>query len=189
MVVVRKEDQREDILAMVNHKSEIMTQRKLNNTIHRAAISFIAAFCLILVGCGKSDEVVYTQFAAIDASGWERMGCVEFKLDSAVNVDDRCDVLLVVRHSNEYRYRSLCLTVEEMSLRHDVKVDTIEIPLATPSGEWQGRGSGRLYEVVDTLCRNVTLSADHLWTVGHAMRENPLVGVNDIGIVIKRRNN
>lgn len=153
-----------------------------------AAINIIAAFCLLLSSCINSDDIVYTDFQSVDEDGWVNNQYIEFQLDSVVNQQADVDVLLVVRYSEGYDYELLCLVNEEIVSTCDVKTDTIEIKLADSDGRLIGRGQNGLYEVVDTLHRNLRINDYYSLSLAHGMREKSIKGINDIGIIIKKHN-
>ena len=141
-----------------------------------AAINIIAAFCLLLSSCINSDNILYTDFQSVDEDGWVN------------NQQADVVVLLVVRYSEDYDYESLCLVKEEIVSTCDVMTDTIEIRLADPDGRLIGRGQNGLYEVVDTLHRNLRINDYYSLSLAHGMREKSIKGINDIGIIIKKHN-
>ena len=153
-----------------------------------AAIYIIAAFCLILSSCVNSDNIIYSNFKSIDVDGWSNSQYLEFQLDSIADGGVVVDVLLVVRHSENYDFESLCLVKEEVISNCDVRTDTIEIRLADSEGRLMGRGHNGLYEVVDTLHSSVKIEDNYLLSISHGMREKLIVGVNDIGIIIRKQN-
>lgn len=156
--------------------------------LHRAAVLVIAALCLILPGCNDSSDVLYSRFMAVSPEGWNRLEYLEFLFSDTVEFADKgkkCDVLLVVRHSEEYDYSSLWLAVETPKEGGDVCTDSVEIVLADEEGKWLGKGQGRLYEKADTICSDTILPIDYMISICHAMRDENLKGINDVGVIIK----
>lgn len=155
-----------------------------------AALLVIAAFCLLGVGCVKSDNVAYSKFLAVSEDGWSRMDCANFLVadgDTIIQLADSTlyDVIMVVRYTNEYPYQQLYLSVEEMYHVGEFVTDTVAFDIAYPDGRLLGGVQGGLHESVDTLRRAVRLSRDYSLTVSHCMSEELLQGVSDVGILIK----
>jgi gliding motility-associated lipoprotein GldH len=65
--------------------------------------------------------------------------------------------------------------------------DTITITLADAYGKWIGNGNYGIYEKTDTIYRNVKMDLGYQISVSHAMHEELLSGISDVGIVLKRK--
>lgn len=151
-----------------------------------AAIFFIAAFCLLISGCVNSDNVVYSRFKALSDQEWHKGQYLEFEIDSLVEKDADYDVLLVIRHNDTYKYKTLCVVVEEY-MRGEIELaDSIDINLVNTDGKWRGKGQYGLYEIVDTLRRDEQLSESYLVSLCHGMKREIVEGITDVGIVVKR---
>lgn len=153
-----------------------------------AAIYFIAAFCLLLSGCVNSDDVVYSQFKSLSNQEWNKGHYLEFEIDSIADAKSNYDVMLVVRHNDTYKYKSMCVVVEEFVQGESETTDSIDIKMSNDEGRWTGRGQYGLYEVIDTLKSNEQLSEHYLISVCHGMRSEIIEGVSDIGVIVKSNN-
>jgi gliding motility-associated lipoprotein GldH len=61
--------------------------------------------------------------------------------------------------------------------------------LAESDGRWLGNSAGNLYGQTVLLRENFTFpdTGKYVFSVGQSMRENPLRGINDVGIKIIKR--
>ena len=125
-------------------------------------------------------------FHAIDVdSGWNSQMPLVFT--PAYGDSDKCyDITLVVRHTNQYAYANLSLTV-------DLLADTALAPrrrnvvfsLADSAGNWQGAGFGALYQVKTTIARQVSPRDTRRVAVWQTMADVATVRqIADVGIIV-----
>lgn len=136
--------------------------------------------CLILaaVGCGPGPVAV--DAAELDPDGWLATDTVRltFEVDQP---DHRHDLQFGLRHSEDYPYSNLYLFVRLDYPNGRTLTDTLECPLASPSGEWYGEGSRWIDQRIGYK-RGVgfPLPGEYTLQVVHAMRQDPLPGMAEV---------
>lgn len=136
--------------------------------------------CLILaaVGCGPGPVAV--DAAELDPDGWRATDTVRltFEVDQP---DHRHDLQFGLRHSEDYPYSNLYLFVRLDYPNGRTLTDTLECPLASPSGEWYGEGSRWIDQRIGYK-RGVgfPLQGEYTLQVVHAMRQDPLPGMAEV---------
>ncbi len=136
--------------------------------------------CLILaaVGCGPGPVAV--DAAELDPDGWRATDTVRltFEVDQP---DHRHDLQFGLRHSEDYPYSNLYLFVRLDYPNGRTLTDTLECPLASPSGEWYGEGSRWIDQRIGYK-RGVgfPLPGEYTLQVVHAMRQDPLPGMAEV---------
>ena len=136
---------------------------------------------LLLCSCDRS--TIYSSAYTLPASGWDMDSAVHF--DFKVNEPATAyDVVIFVRHRDNYPYQNMWLIVENMP---SATADTIEFYLADQRGRWLGSGMGKTkqmpvlyeqnYHFADSCCS---------MSIRHAMRDETLHGVSDIGLRITK---
>ena len=93
-----------------------------------------------------------------------------------------------LRHTTEYRYANLYVLMRlkgnglKKTLRYQFKV-------AQPNGEWIGKGSGDIYTNVFPLLKDYRFPKNGKYEIEieQNMRDNPLVGISDIGILVREK--
>lgn len=136
--------------------------------------------CLILaaVGCGPGPVAVDS--AELDPDGWLATDTVRltFEVDQP---DHRHDLQFGLRHSEDYPYSNLYLFVRLDYPNGRTLTDTLECPLASPSGEWYGEGSRWIDQRIGYK-RGVgfPLPGEYTLQVVHAMRQDPLPGMAEV---------
>lgn len=99
---------------------------------------------ILFASCGQSPY--YQQVETIPQNVWTNKYRPHFKF----NISDTTaayDMFFIIRHTEAYPYSNIWLW---MSVKKpgDTTFERmrIEIPLATPAGQWEGRGMGELWE-------------------------------------------
>lgn len=154
--------------------------------IKRFFIPVFVAFMLAFYAC-KTDKL-YEEYRTIDPSGWNKDSVALFSF----NVDKtylNYNLFLDVRNRGDYANSNLWLFVDITAPDYTCIHDTIEYQLAFPSGKWTGKGTGGIYTNQFPFRENVFFPIAGTYTISirHAMRNEPLTGISDIGFGVKRR--
>ncbi len=148
----------------------------------------ILLLSLILLTACDSDTM-YHSFLHVSKEGWKKSDTLTFKApitDSLATYR----ISVEVRNRIDYPYRNLCLFISHNTQDSTVFVtDTIQYSLADESGKWLGTGVGNLYQ---SVCSSYTFiaprrSGNLIFKLSHGMKDNVLIGINDVGIEIKRK--
>ena len=137
---------------------------------------------LALSSCQQ--RVVYSDFRTLPIEGWHEDSVLTFETDMQDSVGTY-DVLIVVRHTNQYAYQNLWLFVENCTDLGISQRDTIEATLADDYGRWLGSGINR-YELPLLYIKNSPAhTCPRRFTIQHGMRTEWLKGITDVGVVIR----
>lgn len=156
----------------------------------KRSLLIIFACILLLCGCG-GDDVVYSEFHDHPSDGWRRMTVLSFDpcpFDSATDIGSH-EIEIILRHNDAIPYDSLWVAVEETSFGTTIHRDTIPVALSNAEGEWLGRGTHGVYEVSKSLRTYKRLPSGYEITLGHAMKQERIPGIINVGIRMKRFNN
>jgi gliding motility-associated lipoprotein GldH len=92
-----------------------------------------------------------------------------------------------LRHTTDYRYANLYVV---MHLKGNGlnKSTRYQFKLAKNDGEWLGKGSGDLYTYNFPLLTNYRFAKPGKYEIEieQNMRDNPLIGISDIGITVAK---
>ncbi len=146
---------------------------------------FSVIFFLIFMSCDKSE--LYNYSYRIGPQGWHWDDELVYTFD----VEDTTSTytcFVDIRNTTDYIYSNVYLSMTTIYPQGEVAVDTnLEFKLAMPDGQWLGRNNGRFVSGRYPLCRfNFPEPGTYQIKIGQAMRDTVLVGINDVGIVIKR---
>ncbi len=139
---------------------------------------------LFLVACDKN--VVVDVYEHIDNSvwTWDDFKSYTFEID---DIESQYDILIQLRHTTDYPMSNLYLFVEVSGPTGQSLTDTINYPIAEPSGKWIGKGNGNIREL-RYMYRNQTRFPDkgiYSITLEQGMRD-PKLPVSDIGIRVEK---
>jgi len=91
-----------------------------------------------------------------------------------------------LRINTDYRYSNLFVLATFKDGKHR-KRTRYEFKLAKADGQWLGKGSGDLYTYSFPILKNHRFADTGKYTIEieQNMRDNPLVGISDVGIEVK----
>jgi gliding motility-associated lipoprotein GldH len=87
-----------------------------------------------------------------------------------------------LRLSNDYRYANI-FVIANFSHKNKTKATRYQFQLAKADGQWLGKGSGNLYTYLLPLHKNYkfTDTGTYELSIEQNMRDNPLIGISDVG--------
>lgn len=131
------------------------------------------------------ERVVYTTFHSLPLEGWHQDSTLTYTAEMTDSTA-QYDMLIVVRHNEEYPYQNLWLFVDEYVGNTLMYQDTIEALLADDYGRWLGTGISR-YELplLYDEQRRFEPTGEHSFVIRQGMRSEWLKGIQDIGVVIR----
>jgi gliding motility-associated lipoprotein GldH len=147
---------------------------------------------MLIYSC--SDTLVVSQYKAVPGSSWNKDSPVEFTF-SKVDTIDNHNMFILVRNDEQYPYSNLFLITELGFPNGETIRDTLEYEMATPAGEWLGKGYGSIKENKLWYKENIVFPVNGVYTlqISHAMRKNgsvngisDLLGITDIGFEIEK---
>lgn len=142
---------------------------------------------LMLTACDGS--VYYDEGRSVDEHGWLPSDSVYFDVD----VDDTNRIfnfLFEVRNSVSYPYSNTFLFIRTTFPDGSYAQDTMEYPLADPTGKWFGRRTGRYIDTRYYFRRNARfpMEGTYRFAVTNGMRDSAVAGLKDISLRIEYSN-
>lgn len=141
---------------------------------------------IILTACDSN--TMYHSYLHLPQKGWGKSDTLIFKAPITDSLST-FRISVEVRNRDDYPYGNLYLFISHNTQDSTVFVtDTIEYTLADKSGKWMGTGLGNLYQSSKSYTFIAPGRSGNLtFRVSHGMRDNSLIGINDIGIEIKKK--
>lgn len=139
---------------------------------------------LFLVGCNASGEDVIMN--SVD-NKWNKKSVQKFNLEIKDPQNPK-NIIFVVRNNNEYPYSNIRFIVNLKNIKEKTsQIDTLNYILANPNGEWLGTGFGETKETLFQYKLNYKFPKEGAYEVDvqHAMRNDILPGIEDIGIKVE----
>ncbi|WP_321333246.1 gliding motility lipoprotein GldH [uncultured Bacteroides sp.] len=133
------------------------------------------------------NKTVYHSFQHIPDIGWKKNDTLTYTFelkDSMVYLH----LFAEVRNRNDYPYQNLYIAISQ-NLKDSMtwKSDTLNLSLADKKGKWVGNGWGNLFQISVPIS-NVLATHPGKYTlkISQEMKDNPLKGINDVGIRIEK---
>jgi gliding motility-associated lipoprotein GldH len=103
------------------------------------------------------------------------------------NTAKKYNIYINLRHTDAYKYANIWFKVTIINPDKTKKTERIEFDLATPEGAWLGTTSGNLFTYQLPYKENFhfTQKGKYVFFVEQNMRDNPLDGINDVGLRVE----
>lgn len=142
---------------------------------------------VMLSSCGRN--ILFDDNYVNEKDLWSMQDKAKFD----VKVEDTTSLYsfyILIRNTTEYPWANLQLFMKTGFPDYTYAVDTIECFLARPNGQWLGKGRGFHRDNKILLQKNVRFgqSGLHTFEFTQAMRQDPLPGIESIGLRIEREN-
>ncbi len=151
-------------------------------------ITIITAFLFsTFISCDKTR--VYELNTPINNERWHKDSIYSF----IFNVDDTLtthNILVNIRNTGNYRYRNLLIYVNLYMPDNHTIIDTLNCILADKKGKWYGKGWGSIWSSTIPYKTNIRFPEKGKYSISlnHAMRDETLKAITDIGIRIEKTN-
>jgi len=155
-------------------------------TIKLVKLCIFCAF-LFFVSCDRSK--VFDLYLEVDSHGWQATDTIdfEFEIDSQENI--YYNALISLRNNNDYSYANIFFFVDVEYPNGLHRTDTLQYMLAAPDGKWLGSGVGEIKYNLLKFKENETMQSGlYKYKIVHGMRDDVLIGIEDIGLRIERSN-
>ena len=152
--------------------------------MRRLLLFVIIMLPMLLASCDGS--VYYDESRPVDEYGWQPDDSVCF--DVAVDDTNRIfNFLFEVRNSVSYPYSNTFLFLGTTFPDGSHAQDTLEFPLADPSGQWYGKRTGRYVDTRYYFRRNARfpMPGTYRFAVTNGMRDSAITDLRSIGLRIE----
>ena len=160
--------------------------------IRNISAAIIVALCFL--SCDQ--DSVFNKYQTTPR-GWGIDEPIRFTIEDVDSIQNY-DLFISLRNTNEYKYTNLFLitTLEHPHGKQDV--DTLEYAMASPDGEWLGRGFNDVKESKLWYKENFRFreSGNYTINIAHAVRKNgnvqgdqKLLGITEVGVRVEHSKN
>ena len=145
----------------------------------------VAFFCLLFAFSSCNFDTVVDTNQSIEDNQWlyANAAKAEFEIKDTTKP---YQVNFKLRINTEYRYSNLYVlaTMKDAKSRKRIRY---QFKVAKEDGAWLGKGSGDLYTYSFPMLKNHRFADTGKYSIEieQNMRDNPLVGVSDVGIEVK----
>lgn len=151
--------------------------------------SFVYVLIFFISGLFSCQQVtVNERIADIPDHRWRQQHAAMVDLD--VRAAAPYQLYFIFRHTEQYPYNNIVakITIKD-TLNKVVAALTVNAPLASPSGKWEGNAIDDLYDHFIKLNTIVPLRAGRYhFIINQLMKDDPLPFVLNAGIAIEKQN-
>lgn len=146
---------------------------------------FLLVFFMLTFSCSPANEQV-----KVEAIGglWDAKFPIILEFDIK-NTQQPKNIIFVLRNNNDYPFANIRFfaSITQLNQSKPLVQDTLNYIIAQPDGKWIGTGFGSTKEIQLEYKSNYTFPAPgkYLIKIKHAMRENVLNGIEDVGVKIE----
>ena len=132
------------------------------------------------------NTVFYDESRAVDEQGWLPADSVAFDV-SVSDTQSTFNFLVEVRNSISYPYSNTFFFLHTTFPDGSVSQDTLEFPLADPTGRWLGKRTGRYVDTRFYFRRNARfpMEGTYRFAITNGMRDSAIAGLRDVGFRIE----
>ena len=132
------------------------------------------------------NTVFYDESRAVDEHGWMPADSVAFDV-SVSDTQSTFNFLVEVRNSISYPYSNTFFFLHTTFPDGSVSQDTLEFPLADPTGRWLGKRTGRYVDTRFYFRRNARfpMEGTYRFAITNGMRDSAIAGLRDVGFRIE----
>ncbi len=171
------------------------------------AIKIAVAISLLLGSYACTSKTVYSEFQSVPLREWHTDSVLTYRF-AIEDTTASYQIQICVRHTQQYPYQNMWLFVtnrpetacervgqdtlkkplDSIEIACPMPQDTIEFYLANDRGVWLGNGKNGLTEmpVLYEEAYRFAHSGEQVITIQHGMREEPLRGVSDVGVIVTK---
>lgn len=132
-------------------------------------------------------DVAFDEHCSVDESGWNMSDAATFD----VEIDDTTqyyDIFFDLRVNVNYAYANAFFFITTHFPDSTFAADTLECPLADPTGKWYGKNGGRYVDNRYYFRRTTRfpMTGTYRFEVTHGMRDTQISGIKDVGLRLEK---
>lgn len=157
---------------------------------HKFLYISILIIVFVCLSCEKREA--YYHFSELKEASWSRFDTIYFDIDSlSVIPNVPYDITIELANNSDYPYQNIWLYIQDDFEGKDFSFEEKQYELADKLGKWHGSGFGSLYQLPLLYKKDVVFpqKRNYQLKVVHGMRDEPLVGIEKIGLKIESTQN
>ncbi len=149
-------------------------------------ITLLVLFVAVLFSACDQKRV-FENYQTIKDDSWYINQKPSFYLDIKDTVSEH-NVYFNIRHTGNYKYSNLFILFTIQGPKAKAETQRLEFKLAEADGKWLGSGLGDIYSNQIKVMEKIKFPRKGVYsfTIEQNMRDNPLQGIEDIGIRVEK---
>ena len=142
----------------------------------------------LFVWTGCSHQPVYERYYDVSHQTWDMNDTARFEVEMTDTLG-HYDVLLHIRHTNDYPYQNLWLFTRSMAPDSSLAVDTLSCYLADNTGQWLSDQTFSTFDMPLLYMENIRFPKKGMYQfeIRQGMRDSLLQGIRNIGLSIVKK--
>ncbi len=151
-------------------------------------LKVLYAVIFIFTTAACNADLVFEKNQNIPGDAWSRHFIPVFELEVADTLNPH-DLMINLRNTGQYPKSNLFLFISATSPTGAFTRDTLELVLAGPSGRWNGKGFGNVWQNRFFYRQNVRFpeKGKYVFRIEQAMRIDELPGILDVGLRVEKK--
>jgi gliding motility-associated lipoprotein GldH len=152
---------------------------------HKCNLAILIAGATLFASCNK--DIVYSEYRKFKDYEWHANDKASFEVE-ITDTRSLNNISLMIRHADSYPFNNIFLFVTTKYPDGKVLKDTMEVVLANQQGQWQGSGSGDIFDFKVPIKKNVRFqqAGKYEFIFEQGMRTDPLPLIMDFGFEIEK---
>lgn len=152
------------------------------------AVKLIELTVVLLSIYACDNRRIYEQNIPLAGEKWHKDTVYSFNF-TIDNINQAYNLLVNIRNTGSYRYQNLLMFIDLTMPDKQIIRDTLNCILADEKGKWYGKGWGSLWTSTVPYKMNIRfpLEGEYNIKLNHAMRDDNLKALADIGIRIEKK--
>ncbi len=146
----------------------------------------VVVVAVFISGCDQ--KRVFESYQSVKEDVWYINQKPAFYLDITDTTSEHT-IYFNIRHTGTYKYSNLFVLFTVQGPKAKAETQRLEFKLAEADGKWLGSGLGDIYSNQIKVMENVRFPRKGVYSfsIEQNMRDNPLVGVEDIGVRVEKK--
>ena len=152
----------------------------------RSAYILLFISTLFITACDQ--KRVFEDYQNLKDNAWHINQKPTFYLEVNDTTTEH-NVYFNIRHTGLYKYSNLFVLFTIQGPKAKAETQRLEFKLAEADGKWLGSGLGDIFSNQIKVMENVKFPRKGVYSfsIEQNMRDNPLLGVEDIGVRVERK--
>ncbi len=149
---------------------------------------YIVVLFLAVLFTACDQKRVFESYQSVKDDAWYINQKPAFYLDVTDTTSEHT-IYFNIRHTGNYKYSNLFVLFTIQGPKAKAETQRLEFKLAEADGKWLGSGLGDIYSNQIKVMENVKFPRKGVYSfsIEQNMRDNPLMGVEDIGVRVEKK--
>jgi gliding motility-associated lipoprotein GldH len=143
----------------------------------------------VMFGISCESNRTFEQYVSLKNDEWNLSQKPVFYVDVNDTITEH-NIYFNIRHTGNYKYANLFILFTVQGPKSKAETNRFEFKLAEADGKWLGSGLGDVYSSSIPVMQKIKFPKKGVYSfsIEQNMRDNPLLGIEDVGVRIEKAN-